>query len=197
MQLRQYILICFWYKISNICLCVFVIHLTRYVKNVPRRSHKMIQKQYNKLNPSTFFIEVPAPCQKSERSCTVLYMCIRGINFAYVSLIFLSYFRTVRTVWYILFFLFCYIKHLCFFNPTVKVLAKHTAWQHTYDNFYSTKWVTYGGNLVGGDTPLYKHITKKVEEANITASQRERCESFILKWVKEHAKPETNKVSFQ
>jgi hypothetical protein len=94
-----------------------------------------LQKQFNKLNPSTFFIEVPAPCQKSERSCTVLYMCIRGINFAYVSLIFLSYFRTVRTVWYILFFLFCYIKHLCFFNPTVKVLAKHTAWQHTYDNF--------------------------------------------------------------
>jgi hypothetical protein len=49
------------------------------------------------------------------------------------------------------------------------VLAKHTAWQHTYDNFYSTKWVTYGGNLVGGDTPLYKHITKEIEEAKTYA----------------------------
>lgn len=115
-----------------------------------------------------------------------MHMSIKYITFAYVS-----------SFNFVVYFVFNFITlNICVLNPTVKVLAKHTAWQHTYDNFYSTRWVTYCGNLVGGDTPLYKHITKEIEEANIRASQRERCESFILKWVKEHAKPETNKVSF-
>ncbi|CAC5381783.1 unnamed protein product [Mytilus coruscus] len=76
----------------------------------------------------------------------------------------------------------------------VRLLAKHIAWQQTYDNFYSTRWVTYAGNLVQQDMPTYRQIIRDIDEYESSNSERDRCEAFILRWSSHYSDPNTNKI---
>ncbi|XP_071173539.1 uncharacterized protein [Mytilus edulis] len=76
----------------------------------------------------------------------------------------------------------------------VRLLAKHIAWQQTYDNSYSTRWVTYAGNLVQQDMPTYRQIIRDIDEYQSSDSERDRCEAFILRWSSHYSDPKINKI---
>jgi hypothetical protein len=66
----------------------------------------MSTRSKHNVHHAHLFIEVSVPCQKSAE---VLHMCVRGVNLAPVSVIFLLDLETIKP------FLFCYVNIIIFF----------------------------------------------------------------------------------
>jgi len=98
----------------------------------------MSTRSKNNVHHAHLFIEVSVPCQKSSK---VMYMCVRGINFASFSVIFLLDLETIKL------FLFCYVNIIIFFFNILTHIYMYDILSKFFlclsDNFYKFIFVSF------------------------------------------------------